>query len=134
MKGGETDGERRKWWRVKGEGRTGSEGGGEGVVVLGFVFVLGRSFTFVGARLCSWQGHCVWVLVISGGLLLSLGRVVCGRCHCLWGWVVICGYHVIVCGCWVSLWGARLLFGDGRCHLWASGCCSWVVDCHLWAV
>ena len=107
MKGGETDGERRKWWRVKGEGRTGSEGGGEGVVVLGFVFVLGRSFTFVGTRLCSWQGHCVWVLVISGW----------GCCH-LWGTVAVPGQ-----GC---LWAVSLFVGLGG-HLWVPCHCLWVL-------
>ena len=98
------------------------EGGREwwGVVVLGLVFVLGCSFVFVGTRFHSWQGlsclgtHHQWVgvVVICGGLLLSLGRVICRvgslfvglgghlgvPCRRLWVLGVIVGYQAVVWG------------------------------------
>ena len=33
----------------------------------------------------------------------------------------------------MSLRGAQLLFGGGRCHSWVPRCCSWVAGCPLWA-
>ena len=65
------------------------------------VFICGQ----LGSFLCSWavifihgRGRCVqgachsWVgvVIINEGPSLSLGNVICGHGHCLWGWVVIC--------------------------------------------
>ena len=106
------------------------------------ICVHGRSFSFMVRVVVSWALIISeWgVIVICGGLLLPLSVVICGHGCCLWGWAVVCGHCVIVCGCWVSLRGTRLSFGGGRCHLWHHivvlgwvGIISWpVIVIHMW--
>ena len=118
------------------EGGDSGGGGREGGLVLGLLFcseavgvvvhVRGRSFLFMVGVVVSWAlVISEWgVVVVCGGPLLSLGIVIGGCGHCSWGWAVVSGRHVIVCGWWVSLRGTRLSFGGGRCRLWVPHCCS----------
>ena len=90
---------------------------GKRVVVLGshfhpwaVVFVHRQSFVFVG-------GHSLWQVssFVGGGScpgcpdlcvrVIIIHVVVCHCGCCSWGWVVLCGHLVGVCGWWGSFVG-----------------------------
>ena len=86
--------------------------------------------SFVHMVIVCGAGHCrLW----AWSLFVGLGIVICGCGHCSWAWAVIRRCRVVVGGCWVSLRGAQLSFGGGRCRSCLPRCCSWVAGCRLWS-
>ena len=82
------------------------------------VCVCGCSFLFIAGVVVSWAlVISEWgVIVVHGGLSLSLCIVICGHSHCLWGWALLFVGAVVVRG-------AALLFGGAVSSLVGTGCC-----------
>ena len=81
------------------------------------VHVCGHSFLFIAGVVVSWAlAVSGWgVIVVHGAPSLSMGVVVCGHSHCLWGWVLSLVGMVII-------HGAGLSFADAVSSLVGAGC------------
>ena len=82
------------------------------------IHVRGHLFSFIAGVIMSWVLIISeWgVVIVCGVPSLSMGIVVCGHGHCLWGWVLSLVGTVIIHGTGLSFVGAVSSLVGAGCH------------------